>query len=263
MTEKINPMRSPYNEDLKNKLKERLLGREVRSMKDLCDLQKKLFQEVNISVKELQRNSPDFAENRAKLNSEPGVIIANHPGGFDGSTILSLLSRDDILMMVNEAEVYKGTNVENNFILAPHRTKEIAETFTHIKKHIQGGGIFIIFPTAGSENYDGDFKFKSGFYNMLTDGTLKKDTMIYCFNIQGEGVTIPDEEKTKRFAYFAQHTTNENDEGNKIPFSSIEISIDEQLTRGEEWLATLEKNQDKNVALGEHYLEIFQNAKLE
>ncbi len=226
------------------------------SMEELCRVRKEALDMANISVRELKADSADFESNRAKLNSEPGIVIANHPGAFDSSAILSLLYRNDILMMVNDNEAYEGTPIENSFVKAPHSQKEIQEVFDRIRKHIQNGGLFFMFPTAGHENEGGDFKFRSGLSYMLTDGTLKDDTMIYCFDIKN-GVGITSQEDIQKRVDYVVRKKLYPDAHDSVPVPA-EIILDERLTRGREWIEILKnEGRDKNIVLGDHYLGLF------
>lgn len=261
MNEKREPVIPTTNlEEVTKQLKQKFLN-QINSMRDFSAFYREFLFKINISLKSLQEGKANFKENREKLNSEAGVIIANHPGVFDTVAILSLLSRDDILFMADEVNHVKGTKIENNFIKTPHGLSTIKEAFDRVRKHIEQGGIFLIFPTAGSESYGGDFKFKSGFRNMLTDGTLKKDTMIYSFNIQGAILQIPDKEteeyKNKRLLYFAQQVIPNSQKNITAP-APLEIILDERYTTAEEWIHVLETNpKDKDVALSSYYLNLF------
>ena len=140
-------------------------------------------------------------------------------------------------------------------------TIEYVKKLALAKEHIKNGGLFRLFPSGGEENSTGIFKFKSGFKNMLLDGSLDKDPMIYCFNVKGQSTQMSFEEKgeyrKKYFAYFFLKAANQDTTvlGELPP---LEIILDEKYTKAEEWMSVLEKNpQDPNTALTEHYLELF------
>src|SRR3989344_6290356 len=55
----------------------------------------------------LQEENPQFQEMRKKLNTQSGIIICNHPVAFESSLILSVVTRNDLKIMVAK-EIYDG-----------------------------------------------------------------------------------------------------------------------------------------------------------
>ena len=261
MAEKMEFTNANSNiEEIQQKLRKEFLGK-IKSLRDYSAICKEFFEKTGISLKILQKDSANFEENRSKLNTEPGVVISNNPSLFDVTAVSSLITRDDVLAISNEAHLWKGTTLEKNYIETPHEPYKIKKAFTLAKEHIKNGGLFRLFPSGGEENSTGIFKFKSGFKNMLLDGSLDKDTMIYCFNVKGQSTQMSFEEKgeyrKKYFAYFFLKAANQDTTvlGELPP---LEIILDEKYTKAEEWMSVLEKNpQDPNTALTEHYLELF------
>ncbi|MFA5792054.1 MAG: 1-acyl-sn-glycerol-3-phosphate acyltransferase [Candidatus Paceibacterota bacterium] len=249
--------------DTIGKIKEALklrFSREIHSMVEFSAFYQEFLEKIHVSLKSAQEHSVNFKTDRLKLNSEAGVIIANHPSVFDTSAILSLLSRNDVLVMADEADFWEGTVVEENFIRTP-KPFEVIKVFERIREHIKKGGVFLIFPTGGRENSGEEFKFKRGFRYMLENGILTPETMVYAFNIQGGGLTIPEEEKqdykNKCLLYFAQQVLEDSRVVIEKP-AHLEIVLDERYTKAQEWASLLGSNKGKeDIALTKHYTDLF------
>lgn len=246
-------------EEIRERLKLKF-AKEIHSMVEFSAFYKKFLAVVNVTLRNVQEGTENFETNRNRLNREAGVVIANHPSVFDTSAIFSLLSRNDVLVMANEADFWKGTVVEENFVRTP-KPFEVMKVFERIKEHIKKGGVFLIFPTGGRENKGDEFKFKRGFRYMLQNGILTPETMIYAFNIQGGGLTIPEEKKQEyknnSLLYFAQKVLGESDVFVEKP-PHLEIVLDERYTKAGEWSSLLESDKgQEDVALTKHYNDLF------
>jgi len=128
---------------------------------------------------------PEFTDDRAKLKSEPGVIICNHPGYVEIPAILQTLGRDDVKIMITKTlyESFCENFGAKYFISNDDSRENLAENFKQITAHIQAGGVFLIFPTGGrAESEDADFK--AGFRFLLK--RLAPTDMIYSFHVDEE-----------------------------------------------------------------------------
>jgi len=67
----------------------------------LQDVGKILTKRVNFTAESAAATRPEFQDNRHRLNTKPGLIIANHPGKLDPFLLLSQIERTDLLVMVD------------------------------------------------------------------------------------------------------------------------------------------------------------------
>src|SRR5262249_39335639 len=58
------------------------------------------LRKLNVEPQYLRQNIPEFATMRQRLNSEPGLVIANHPGVVDTALILSMIHRNDLKVLI-------------------------------------------------------------------------------------------------------------------------------------------------------------------
>ena len=145
---------------------------------------------LNIEFEYEQAGSLEFAEMRERLRTEPGVIIANHPGTFDVPIMLKAAFRRDLLLWASEhGTKVADTLIGRDHILQVERTARgnLAQ-FRQIEKHIHGGGALMFYPTGGDDGltFQGDgtteFEFKHGFSALLRR-VLRPTDMVYSFYI--------------------------------------------------------------------------------
>lgn len=143
------------------------------------EVSSKLTEYLNIEIDYYKTTE----EKRSRLNSEPGIVIANHPSSIDPCFIFPAIKRADVLVMMQRKrfpflEKFLGTE---NILPAPAGAKEFKETLVKIKEHIASGGLFILFPSGGKEMATDEFHFQSGFAEILSE--MKPEDMVYSFYI--------------------------------------------------------------------------------
>jgi len=234
--------------------------------KGLGEATKDLMGAMGVSVLSKRENDPEFSEMRKKLSTEPGIVIANHPGQYDALAILSTLNRQDIKFMVagNVYEALSSVFGEERIIEAKRDgRKDLLDTLNGILKHIENGGLFIYFPTGGRETWSTDAKFEFfSSFRYLVEKMNSKD-MVYSMNInpvstnpERSGLSI---ERVVRESAFA------SDSGREIPILSkrakpFTLEIDENYSQAGEWKNIIESegsNPVKNKMLTLNYLEKF------
>ena len=60
------------------------------------------FRKFNMEPVFAKQETAECAEMRHKLNTEPGILIANHPGGADSLILASIVDRTDVRILVED-----------------------------------------------------------------------------------------------------------------------------------------------------------------
>lgn len=259
-------------EDAEDKIYSEVLKKLVRQVEAsgsenvLADSLEKYLEMLNIDlVYESEQDDPEIEEMRRKLNTEAGVVICNHPGYLDGPAIMHLIKRKDVKILVNDFKMFSEALGTENFIMAAKSPAELAKNLKEIKKHIETGGLLLIFPTAGSDSVDNSrehrpLEFKSGF-RYLVDKVLNPEDMVYSFNVNSDDVSrvINEQNPIGRIGAVASNVAVDVDV-NKFR-ERMPIRVKEDYSTAEEWKRVVaESNREEvNQKLSEHYLEKFEN----
>jgi len=131
-----------------------------------------------------QDSQSNFQEQRHKLETQPGLIISNHPGGLDTLIMLDILKKrisekGDVKILVAGGELYDrlvSIFSEDIFINAEKGFANLRKIIGESVEHINAGGLLMIYPTGGQEK-----TFQSGFKSIFK--RLPDNAMIYAVNI--------------------------------------------------------------------------------
>ncbi len=209
-----------------------------------------------------QENADLFAESRVKLNTEAGLVIANHPGYFDTFLILNTIKREDVKFVVNESYFKKYSSIlgEENLIAAT-KDPSLALTFLKsIKTHIENGGVVILYPTGGDDRVDKDkgFLFQDGL-SVILRKCLAPNHMVYSFKINPEDIKpLVTETISRSMGAASAILTHDLINTNQLK-DEVEIRVDETYSKAGDWqaiLSTVDK-EGKNKVLTEHFLNQF------
>lgn len=202
-------------------------------------------------------NSAQFADLRARLNKEPGVLISNHPNGLDALLILSLLERDDVLIFASAPD---NKNLEaifgkGRFVAQGEGPKDLQRALARIHKHIEDGGLFLIFPTGGLE--EDDIEFKSGFQAVLRH--MRPTDMVYACNVDLKDAKTMEERLPRGFAFIEAIFDDKTVKRRQEKEMPIQVRVDERYTTALEWQEALGDSRRKagNLVLSEHYQDLF------
>jgi len=207
----------------------------------------------------------ELEEIRKKLKTEPGVVISNHPGYFDVPAILETLHRTDVLAMVLDKYYQELADKlgEERVVAAASDPKKLLDGFKKIKKHIEAGGLFLIFPTGGhdySDNKNREFIFRDGF-DFLIKHVLRPEDMVYCFHVDPEDVrSIASERIPRALVGVTELVLPEALNLNTYKEQKV-IHMQESYGQAREWQEVSAKSRnnktDVNRALEEHYMRTF------
>jgi hypothetical protein len=210
-----------------------------------------------------QSDEAAFTEAREKLNTEAGIIIANHPGYYDTFTILNALKRKDLKIVINESNYNFFAPIvgEELLIKATDDPTEALSFIRTIKEHIESGGIVLLYPTGGTDRIgkkNPRFKFKDGI-SVILRKCLAPTSMVYTFYIEPEDLRPVADEKISRTAgvvsAIAGHPAlNINNLKDKA-----EVHVKERYSTAKEWqdLISEADKEEKSEILTEHFKEIF------
>jgi len=210
-----------------------------------------------------QESQPDFEESRNKLNTEAGLIIANHPGYYDTFLILNALKRKDVKIVVS-AENYESFAPSIGEDLLIKATNEPSEAFAFIrsiKSHIESGGVVLIYPTGGVDRVNKenkDFTFENGF-SVILKRCLKPNDMVYSFHIDENDIKPLVDEKISRMpGVISAISLHPSLNVNKLKDEAV-VKVDERYSTAEEWQKVLEDadKETKNEMLSKHFTESF------
>ncbi len=132
----------------------------------------------------------DFAQ-KERLQTESGLVIANHPGIFDIPIVLEALKvvdgkvRRDMKILVHSSHFDNfADNLGKEYFekLVTGEYQPAKDSLDRGLKHIQSGGVFVIFPSGGFEQTPGQqFKVSSGLVYLLE--SLDPEKMVYSMSI--------------------------------------------------------------------------------
>ncbi len=194
---------------------------------------------------------------RHRLNTEPGIVICNHPSASETPIILSVLEREDLKVMV-ASELYDSLPpdiAQKYFFSASTGPKSLKATIDGIDAHIKSGGVLLIYPQL--KRHD---SFQGTFRKILRE-TLKPEDMVYCFNVN----TADTQRLSGSYPWagigselFLGPTANIN----KLR-DPITIRTEEKYTQAGEWQSTVAgvPKDDVGVVLAEKYARMFASNK--
>ncbi len=218
----------------------------------------RFLESTGVKPEFLQENDPGFAESRHRLNTEPGVIICNHPGTGEIPIILSALRREDLKIIVSDEQVYRHLPpdiAEKYFLSAKKDYKTMRAFLKGAEEHIRNGGIFLIFPKLSRSVH-----FEKGFRSLLQK--LRPDDMIYCFNVNSSDAanfpkTLTDVGLSSELYLHPATSVNELRQ-------PITMRTAEEYTKATDWqsaIADLPDSEEADIALTEKYEGMFASNK--
>ncbi len=218
---------------------------------------------LNVQPEYVIEHNDNFKEQRQALNTEPGLIIANHPAGFiDVPMLLKVLHRPDFKVYVLD-KVYRALaeSFETNFgeegkqfvtdKLLSNAPDQQRTNFRNAVNHIKNGGALIIHPTAGEDRHSTEqIEFQPGFRAFLKH--LEPDNMVYsfCFNpndiqqeLKGQG------DVALRFTGLASEQLTDDKFNINRQRNTAVIRVDEQYSTAGEW----KDSAQDDASLTKHY----------
>lgn len=193
-----------------------------------------------------------FEEERTRLNTEPGFLIANHPGSLDGALLMNTLDRSDVKILVAEAFVDSYRRIlGDQFVLpATRNPDDLIPLVRKILNHIEAGGLFVLFPTGG-DRASKPFAF-GGLFGFLLR-RLPPELMVYAMAIDPRYPTylnlrsVPGQASVVSRLFVPSAL-----QGTPAP-----IAVDERYTQIQDWPAQETALARRNQHLTEHYLHLF------
>jgi hypothetical protein len=200
---------------------------------------------LGIQPKFTQEGNPQLEDMRKRLNTEPGVIICNHPGWGDTFEILSVLKREDLkIMMEKKYFDLLPPGISNRYFFPNERNPAKAmAVFRKIQDHIKNGGVLLIYPSGGKEQSAShhDSTFMNGFRVLLRG--LKPEQMVYCFNINETDTANINPHKPRIFLA-SEVLLHSHLDATKDPQV---VRLDEVYTQAGEWQEAI-KDERKDAA---------------
>jgi len=231
------------------------------------------FKGLGLAAMEAMRVEPKFVreadpllkEDRHRLNTEPGLIIANHPGSYDAFTILSVLERNDVKIVVAKKVFEKMSPIIGQEPLISVDDKGVAslrKLFHEVEAHIESGGVVILFPSGGNDHRDG-FKFEQGFGRMMLPA-LRPTDMVYAFQFDALQMQM-----ARQGRLMSKHLDiasafvlpNLTKRIHQLPgLSAKPFEVNERYTEAAEWQQIPAKDV---VAMTDHFKSLFPGARFD
>jgi hypothetical protein len=223
----------------------------------------KTFDILHARPEYLRASDPDFDRSRKRLNSEPGLIISNHPGPGDCPSVLNALDRRDLKFLVAEEAIEQeklSSIIPKDMILGA--TKDMGKLRPVIKaliEHIRSGGAVFYFPT-GMEKAQGKTAFASLFGALLRE--IPVESMVYAFKIDAG-----DLQKVASKGKFAARSSADFILPDFIkPITKLGepsvIHVDEKYTQSRDWLENFKQSgrpkTELNNVMTEYYEGLFE-----
>lgn len=237
-------------------------GRQVAA--ECC---KNYLKALKIDPRFLHEADPAFHLDRQRLNSDPGLVIANHPGYFvDSFLIFSQIERSDFQIVVskNGAPFFARILGDERVVVAESGFSGLRRQMRKIETHQAHGGITFLYPTGGEDavfRNNPDAHFKDGFAFLL-EHTLKETDMVYSFHINPEDVAHALSERLRND--LAAPNTGTLDR--IIDTSSIHdntlIRVKESVLSAEKWRGALQGvvSSERNKKLTEYFRAQFKDS---
>ncbi len=142
-----------------------------------------ILRSIHVEAEYTKDKTEGYEAMRTHLETEPGILIANHPSVLDMIVVLAGLERKDILIMLQRKrfDFFEDLFGKDNILRAPEGGGEITEAIERASQHVQNGGLFIIFPSGGIEISTGEMRFNSGLRLLLSK--VDPDSMVYSYYI--------------------------------------------------------------------------------
>lgn len=217
-------------------------------------------EELLVTPHYTQNESVGFAEMRNKLNSEAGILIANHPSALDPCFMFPAIKRNDILMMTQRKrfKFFEKTLGAPYVVPAPENREDMLRIIQHAKEHVLSGGLFIIFPTGGEEMVTREVRFKKGVSAIIRE--IPDDAMVYGFLIDpmtGYSITDtlvgpPKEDESVIELAPQLHI--------RKPANNIVVPVNEFYSQAAEWKNLIETKSptESTQLLTQHFLDKFE-----
>lgn len=219
---------------------------------------KEYFHLVNVEPRYTHSEDVRFEEDRERLNSEPGVFISNHPGVVDAPLLLGMITRTDVLALAGKdiAPYLSKIFGESTILCRTHDPNDNLKQFRAIKKHVENGGLFFLFPTGGEKI---PFMFRDGF-RVVVEKILRPTDMVYSTFIEPRDIQAV--AKNRRLRNLgALSTMLIPDVLNPLRRETRAVRVDEHYSQANEWkralMNTKNDNSEKNQLLTRFYLKQF------
>lgn len=200
----------------------------------------------------------EFKNDREKLNSKPGLLLANHPGLVDVPLILQVLNRKDLLIMANPrlVDYFQKYGGKDSFVAADTEPGKIQATLQKSAKHITDGGLFVIFPTGGDERKTGQIVFKRFFRHLLKK--IPQDSMVYSFFVNPSDIENAEKLSDGRLAGLLSDISTSGKVNITRLVKTARVRIKEAYSEASEWQKLIKNNgKNSDEVLTNHFLEKF------
>ena len=216
---------------------------------------------LNIEIDYKQKDNPEINNWRDKLNTEPGVVICNHPGYVEIPGILQNIQRSDFKAMVTRKlyDSFAKAFGAKYFVPAYKTLPELKQAMVGIRQHITEGGLFMIFPSGGDREDGKDVTFNHGFRTILQ--IMKPEDMVYAYQVNTEQSLDLKNKKIKDFVGLASDMLS-HEKFNPIKMGEPRVvEMDELYTQAGSWQEVVKQARQGGVkpeiGLTEHYKNLF------
>ena len=234
---------------------------EKRGIHTLHAMAGSILEQMNITpvyIQETVRSGENLRELRSQLNHEPGIVIANHPGGGDVFAVTKLIERTDVLVLASTwaFKNFKGTTpLFDHFLEVTEDPQKLRTQFQRIKEHITKGGLLVIFPTGGDKE---ELIFRNGF-KFLVENILRPTDMVYsCWVNPADAASIKKDMGSRTAGVFVEGVSGEIGNLNRLGKART-LHVDERYTQAQEWkeVVTGSPRREANTTLTQHFLSLW------
>ncbi len=218
-----------------------------------------MLEAVNVRIDYISEQEPTFAANRQKLQTEPGLIIGNHPGYIEIPAILNTLDRPDVKFMVTHHlyEHFAKQFGEKYFVPNARNLKDLKPVLRDVNNYVKDGGAVMIFPSGGGETNIQQPEFKSGFRFFVQQ--LPEEAMVYSFYTNPEKSRQLVKECLPDFAGLSSDVLTKGIFNINRLSEEQTIDVSESYKTAGDWQAVLNnaRKDERNNVLGEYFLHQF------
>jgi len=229
------------------------------------------FLKLNIEPVFAKQKTAEFADMRHKLNTESGILIANHPGGAESLILAGMVERTDVKILIEDPTLASQVSKifgQDYALTVPKFTEdpenrqnrgiELMRMVQDIQDHIRKGGLVVFYPTAGREEAE-PFMFEN-LFGLLIQRVLKHEDMVYACWINEDDVGSVANERISRGKGAFSDTMFPPVNINALKSKKL-IRVDERYSKASEWqhlVQNVASRDERSTILTTHFLDAFE-----
>ncbi|MCL5666883.1 MAG: hypothetical protein M1383_03875 [Patescibacteria group bacterium] len=258
--------------ELGNKIEGFIASKAIENKKSIFEnrglkgFSNEILKSEGINIRNEAVGGKELGDLRGRLNNDPGLIIANHPGPspIDVVAVTAQIERKDVKVVLssNAFEIFSHA-IDPKILFPLPKDKRGAPPsfyknyFGEILDYIKAGHAVALFPTGGAERKKEKFLFQRGFRSIVK--RLRPDDMIYSFYLFGPDLPELREQQGRIKASLALQSVFNSELRLDPQKRRHDLVLKECYSTAKDWQGLIAggKPEDEMSLLTKHYLEQF------